>query len=65
MSQREGSLSLPLALCLVVVALMKEQEASLGKGLATVGASVLASGRAAWCGGGVVTQAMGSQLGGK
>jgi hypothetical protein len=60
-----GSLSLSLALRLVVAALMDKQETSLAKGLAAAGASVPAGGLAARRGGRVVTQAMGSQFGGK
>lgn len=56
MSQGEGSLPLPLTLSLVVAAaLVKEQEASLAKGLAAAGAVMPGCGLAARCSGGVVT----------
>lgn len=55
MSQEEGSLPLPRALSLVVASLVNEQEASLAKCLAAVGAAMPAGGLVAWSGGGVVT----------
>lgn len=56
MSQGEGSLPLPRTLCLVVAALVKEQEASLAKGLAAAGAAMSSGGGlAARRGGGVMT----------
>lgn len=64
-SQGEDSLTLPLALSLVVAALVKEQEASLAKGLVAAGAAMPGCGLAAWRRRGVVTEAMGSQFGGE
>lgn len=55
MSPGAGSLPLPLTLGRVVAALVKEQEASLTKGLATAGAVVPGGGLASRRGGGVVT----------
>lgn len=65
MSQAEDSLALPLALRLVVAALVKEQEASLAKGLVTAGAAMPDCGLAAWCRWGIMTEAMGGQFGGE
>lgn len=65
MSQGEGSLALPLALSLVVAALVKEQEASLAKGLIAAGAAMPGRGLAARRRGGVMTQAMGGQFRGE
>lgn len=56
MGRGEGSLPLPLTLSLVVTAaLVKEQEASLAKGLAAAGAVMPGRGLTTGRGGGVVT----------
>ena len=65
MSQGEDSLSLPLAFSLVVAALVKEQESSLAKGLVAAGAAMPGCGLAAWCGRGIMTEAVGGQFGGE
>ena len=65
MSRGEDSLTLPLALSLVVAALVKEQEASLAKGLVAAGAVMPGCGLAARCRWGIVTETMGGQFGGE
>lgn len=62
---RWRSLPLPRALRLGVAPLVEEQESPLAKGLVAAGAPMPAWGLAAGCGGGVVTKAVGGQLGGK